>query len=104
MDLESRIVSPDPAVCDLISRVDWIVNAIKEDAGIFHVIREVTDLDLGSDELLQRVDLREVQDIEPAHLQSSEVPLNLSLGGSVPDGRMDFHDAQGIQNVGELPV
>lgn len=178
MDLESRIVSPDPAVCDLIGRVDWIVNAIKEDAGIFHVVREVTDLDLGSDELLwavigntvdgdteiivygagdavletfmepftgpgflhmvlspeipvqrslagsgmhgcvvlpdvgteafvellQRVDLREVQDIEPAHLQSSEVPLNLSLGGSVPDGRMDFHDAQGIQDVDELPV
>ena len=41
MDLESRIVSPDPAVCDLIGRVDRIVNAIKEDAGIFHVVREV---------------------------------------------------------------
>ena len=50
------------------------------------------------------MDLREVQNIEPPHLQGSEVPLNLSLGGPVPDGRMDFHDAQGIQDVGELPV
>lgn len=34
-------------------------------------------------ELFQRVDLREVQDIEPPHLQGSEVPLDLSLSGPV---------------------
>ena len=55
MDPERRIVSPDLTVCDLIGRVDRIVNVIEEDVGILHVVRKVTDLDLGSDELLWAV-------------------------------------------------
>ena len=55
-------------------------------------------------ELRKGVDRIHIQCGEPAAAECTEVPFHLALGSAVPDGRMRFNDAEGIEDQRKLII